>query len=360
MKAINTKHAVFLLSLTLLAVLSAAAPAAQKEVKLTFSPATPANSVFTVRDALGGPMRIKGATGAITVAGRKIAIKAVSEGRRQGIQVDCNGDGTFTPDESKPVTQNRTAVFTVKLATPVGGSNLYPVILTDLRVYARRGRVVLFYCRPLPGWSATGSIGSDGIRLVDVDMNGRFTQDGTDGIALGSSKYAMPLAKRHAIGGKICDLAVTADGTAVTVTPAAGVETGAARLRNDDAHARHVFITDGTQAYDIVADGKHIPAGAYRIAYGVFAGGSYRAVMLPDKQGYPLKAGALNVLNAGPPFQLRCLAKIKGGKIVVSPTMPVVGIGGESYRFIPDRAGPPYVRFMQGKKTLGRAKFDKG
>lgn len=360
MKAINNKHGVFLLSLVLTAVLPAVAPAAGKEVKLTFSPATPANAVFTARDALGRPMRIKGDTGEITVAGKKVAIKAISQGRTQGIQVDCNGDGTFTPDESRPVTQNRTAIFKIKLDAPVGGSTLYPVILKDLYVYARRGKVSLFSCRPLPGWSAAGTAGSDKIRLVDVDMNGRFTQDGADAIAVGAAQCAMPLVTRHAVGGKICDLAVKADGTALTVAPVAGVATGAARLRNEDAHARHVFITDGRQAYDVIADGKNVPAGEYAIAYGIFTDGNYLAVMLPDKQRYPLKAGALNVLNVGTPVELRCTAKIKGGRIVVSPTMPVVGIGGESYRFIPDRAGKPYVRLMQGKKLLGRAKFDKG
>jgi hypothetical protein len=161
------------------------------------------------------------------------------------------------------------------------------------------------------------------------------------------------------LNGKFYDLAVAKDGTSIKMTEVVKIETGMARLMNRSPLCRGVVISDGTQAYHILGQTK-IPAGKYSLVYGLFASGNQEAIMMPVEKELPVTAGKLNSFRLGTPVRINFNARIFRGKLTILPTFPIVGLGGEFYRFVPDLAGQPVAELKEGKQMLGGGKFEPG
>jgi hypothetical protein len=336
------------------------AEAAKVEMKYTTSPAV-SGLITPVRALKGGVVcAIMSNSGKIAIAGRDVGVSALRKGRTTVMAVDIDGDGQFGPAEARPVGRNKSAAFMLKLKEPVCGQKTYPFILHQILVYTTRsGQVARIYCCALPAWGMSGSAAFGKVSLIDSNMDGKFTQDGTDSIALGGTKCAVPLVTRHSVGGKFYDLQVTQDGSSVTFTEATGLEIGAAQPLTRTAQCKAMVLTDGKQAYDIISTPK-IPGGEYGLVYALYQSGAYLAVMLPPKHKFPITAEKLNVLRAGPPVSLQSVARFSGTKLMISPTMNVVGVGGELFKFYPEVTTQPYYAFVEGNKILKKGKFEKG
>lgn len=340
-----------------MASIGSAEEAAGKTVKLKFATGASASRVFTPAKALTGgkPFRITGPQGPIAIGG-----KAVLFGARYSAVVkayygamDVNGNGKLDGTEWVKLAQSMSATFQIR-----DGETISAVRVANVNIYAKdlgapvtaiSGGYVISGCQ-------TGTVDGVMVRLFDDNMDGVFSQDGKDAIAVGRSEAAIPLMTIHQIGARHYRLAVAEDGSEMTVAPLEGVELGIVETPFRRGLACLALTSEDGKSYDLAASAKTgIPEGSYRLSYGVLAAGGQMTVVKPteDCLTYEIQAGKINTLRIGSPMRVSFSASYSKGNISVSPSVYVYGAGGEQYSFdFSGGTGRPHVLLAQDSKLL--------
>jgi len=365
-----------LLALTAVAVVGRAPSAGAEEIKLTYQAGGAASRLVSPSEVLsrGRGFSIPQSSGRLNVAGSQVPISASWHGSYSSVGMDCNGDGRITGREYLRLGTSRTASFPLKLTEGATQSD-YSVTLTDLSVPIRSSAVASIFGRYHVNCCMTGTYKGTALRIIDDDMDGKFSQGGRDAIAIGRSLAAMPLRKVHRIGARICRLDVSEDGKTIDVAPQENVELGVVEVPIQASLLKCLIVEDasGGQAYDLCVDGRSgIPAGNYRLCYGVLQRGNETVTMVPTGSSraggpglltYPIVAGKRNVLRIGEPVEVEFQVSLdeKEGKITVFPNVSVYGAGGERYDLsFSSGPGTPRVILMNGSSKLSEGPMPHG
>lgn len=346
-----------------LAVAVAEAPnSGQATLTAEVSPTTA--KIITPRRAISGgvPFSFRGDQGSVKIAGSSVAMAAMMSGSSAYIGMDVNGDGSVskTKDELQKLV-NGQAAFKMKVPT---SDEAFAVILSKVSVTSSKGKVVGMSGAVAPAGARKGVINGTPIFLLDDDLNGKITQDGKDAIAVGKSLAGLPLVEVHQIGADHYKLSVSSDGSSVSFERLVGVELGVVKLKGESAF-KCMVVTDGEKAYDLKAGGAAgIPAGAYKLIYGMVGTGSSLVSFTPSKTTptYRIKAGNINTPKVGMPLRMDFQASFAGGKVTVQPYgMQILGAGDELYQFqFGGKMGTPNVTLKAGNKTLSSSNMAYG
>jgi hypothetical protein len=195
------------------------------------------------------------------------------------------------------------------------------------------------------------------LRLFDDNLDGTFTQDGKDAIMIGKSPVAIPLMKVHQIGNQFCQLEVASDGSQITVTPVSGLQLGVVETCFKRGLKCLAMTDDQGNSIDLATSGRSgIPAGRYKLNYGVLADGPMVTIIKPTEACpvYDIQAGKVNVLRLGKPLWVSFAASTSAaGTVTVSPRVKVYGAAGEEYSSdLSGGTGRPHVLMLDGKKVL--------
>ena len=269
---------------------------------------------------------VTGAGPTVTIAGKTVLV-AVND---KYVGMDTNDDGSISQKE-RVVLKNGEGAFKVCLGEDDSGKKIYMgVIIKDLTI--RRSSQYDF--RLAPASCLKGLYNGETIRVFDDNLDGQFTTDGSDAIAIGrSAKGAVPLVGRHLIGKTICDITIAEDGASLTITPVADVPTGKVKVPIKSSVLGVMVVSDGKQAYDLVS-ADAIPAGSYRLVYGAIATGRNISPMIPSAMSltYEIRADVINTVQVGGPLWIHFNVSASGGAFkVFANGMKIYGIGGEEY-----------------------------
>ncbi len=359
----STLSALVLLTFATMAV-SAAPPAADATdgtATLTYDAGPAAGRIVTPARVRGGVrFGVQAASGTITAAGRKVAVAARLKGSSVYFAVDRNGDGSLAASEYVRYVKNK--AVRISLAPPDGPACAIRFADLDIRVrnkavYYMAGTYSIISCM-------SGTVNGQQVRIFDDNLDGTFTQDGKDAIALGRSVVAMPLTKTHQIGKDICNVTVAADGTTIEGEARSSVELGVVVAPISPRLLKSLVLIGREGAYDVTVSGKTgLPAGKYRLAFGVLSSGNRTMPFVPGRENttYPITGGMINRLRIGPPAELRFTPVVSGEKITINPyTLSIVGSGGEKYLASTKDLGRPTVYLVAGTRTVVQKRMEYG
>ncbi len=307
------------------------------------------------------PRRINlwSASGQIELAGRKLRVAATVRRGRQFLALDANGDGKFVRGEIKLVAAKESLL--VELDLPADGKApavKTAVLLKNIDVYTMNRKVTGISALLLPGSCREGKILGVRVRLLDSNLDGRITQDGRDAIQIAESPAAVPLRIHHAIAGKLVDLHLSDDQTQLTWTVRGQVPTGQARMpKLDSGKIAALVVTNADgHAYNLAVT-PNIPAGSYRLVYGVAAGGGKTLPFWAGMQckKMTIQAGQATDVPFGRPGVLFS-ATVSGESYTVGPRMWLVGQAGEVYgqniSHVDGGVGPPELELLAAGKVV--------
>jgi hypothetical protein len=302
----------------------------------------------------GGSIAIQGAKGTLDIGGQAVAIAAQATAKGDlGLGLDCKCKGSVDAKDFVLV-RDGSASFVIKL--PDGDKTRdMRVTFCDLSIPAKGTTVSGIYGRVTIGCCMKGTIAGTDVRLLDENLDGKFTQDGRDSIVIGNAA-AVPLLKKVCIGTTIYDLTVSPDGKTIDYTPAADVKTGIVELPIKSPALRCLVFASADGAFDLASQGKAgIPEGQYRFVYGLLAQGKDICQIVPMKSTpvYDIAAGSNNKLLFGPTYNVEFSASVADGKISVGGGIQVVGAGNERYDVnFKTPALTPHVVLLEGDKQI--------
>jgi hypothetical protein len=190
-------------------------------------------------------------------------------------------------------------------------------------------------------------------------MDGRYTQDGADAVAIGSSAYALPLLEVHRVGAALYRLKVAPDGSSLTATAEGPAKLGVVTTPIESGAVDCLVVSDGKQAsFDLKRDGAAgLPGGSYKLVYGLLGSAPQPPLLMQppsaDATAYTIVPGKLNRLRIGPPLGVEFSATFNDDIVSVLPSVRVVGAGGEMYKVdFSTEAGRPHVVCMNGTQKL--------
>ena len=332
-----------------------------RTVKLQLE-AGPAVAAIVTPQRLGGAHRTirTVARAKIDLVGRKLDFAAVFLGSAFGLVLDCDGDGKAAPAEQVAVDgRSMAATFLLHLPAEAGKGRDYAVRFYNVRVHVTGGAATGVDADVVNQGCMAGAWQGVPVRIFDENLDGQYTQDGKDAVAIGESPFALPLLRVHRIGRRLCRLAVAPDGTSVTFDPLGDDPGGVVKPPPALAALRTLVLADDAEgiAVDAIADGANVPAGKYRLSYALLSGAGRTVLALGGAQVnlFEIKAAHLNVLRMGPPLVLDFSARQVNQTIQVGRDVRVYGCGGEEYRF--DLAGlrplgELRVAFLNGRAVL--------
>ena len=303
--------------------------------------------------------------GTVKVAGSdlKLAVRKVSQGFVMAL--DCNGDEQFSPGEAVTFDPKiGQATFDVKVGTVRTAVTLYDIrVAVDQKSKAVTG----ITARVTPAGCMKGTYGGVAIRLIDDNLDGKFTQDGRDAVAFGNSIVGVPLLKTHAITDKHFEFEVAEDGSKLGIKPLSDAVLAQVRTPFTGNSLKCLVIASKSGSYDISGGNVSVPEGEYRMAFGALAGeGKTYFTYPPVRRGvlltYKLEGGQVNTLRIGPPFGTDFELGINAQNVLnVKPALRVFGSGGEEYGPVDFAAGtPPGVQVGTGERVLASGAFVKG
>ena len=256
--------------------------------------------------------------------------------------LDLDGDGTIGEKEWSDLDENDGAAFKIPLDPEDGRTDYVGVVLKDITgmgVETTAGDFTLLTIsgRMEPISCMEGRLDGKYVRLFDDNLDGQFTQDGSDAIAVGKADVAVPLGTMHEIGNTFYRLAVAPDGTSVALTPQDDIGLAEVVVPIKARALETLIISDGQQAYDLTVT-TEIPPGEYKLVYGLLKSGM---LMLPPDESYTSKAeevtyeiqaGMVNTIQIGKPLWLTFYAETEGNAFELSAySLKLYGIGGEMY-----------------------------
>lgn len=308
---------------------------------------------FTPLKAVSGgkPFQFKGMRGELSIGGKPVPIEMRYAADAFHIGLDCSGNGTVEPKEFVKLDQSLSATYQVK-----ADDKAFVVRLVNVR-YGKlttgeglTSGTVTIQC------AMKGSFNGEQILLFDDDMDGTFTQDGKDAIAIGKSPTAVPLEKFHQVGSGHYQLAVADDGKSITFTKLKDLKLGVVETPFKTGLKCLALTSTEGYSYNVADSGRTgIPAGEYKLSYGVVATGSQMAVIRPTKDcpTYPIEADKINRLRIGPHLVVDFTAEYSNRTVTVAPNVVVHGSGGETYYFdYGGGIGRPHVILAEGNRRL--------
>lgn len=337
---------------------------ASGEVALTFEKAakllTPSRAVHQEKPNLV----LTDGEGSLTIAGQEVKVALKKGPAGFVLAVDANGDGKLTTAETARIDpKNNTAIFEIK-----AGSAHATITLFDIRTGQDKAGKIVGSARVAPVSCMKGTSAVGIIRLVDDNLDGKFTQDGKDAVAFGASVAAVPLLKNHCIQDKHYELEVAEDGSKVTLKPLADMPTGQVKTPFGASGLKCLVLASKTGAYDVSGPKATVPPGDYQMVYG--AVGTDRLLWIyPSSRGkldtMTIEADKVNSLKIGPPFRVDFDLSVTAQKgVTVSPMLRVVGSAGEEYGPLNFSAGAglatPMVQIGSGEKVLGSGTMEYG
>lgn len=235
-------------------------------------------------------------------------------------------------------------------------------VLDNVSMYNRSGKVAVIHFNLYPAWGMQTDYENTKITLIDTNMDGLFIQDSGDAIAIGS-KVAAPLKKIHRIGENLYEVAVSEDGSKMTLKKRLDVNQGTVQLAKPSPLWKGLVLESDDGAFDVLQDGNQgLPAGIYRVVCGALCRGKEAAYIAEaPKQEYKIKAGKNLRLQIGLPAQLAFKINTIGGKVNISPRdISVIGGDGETYRFNVQMRSLPTIHYLAGKRVLQKDKMEYG
>ena len=330
-----------------------------KQVELRYQTGTEALKAFTPAKALTGgkPFRIlNGPSGMLDVAGTPVKFAvAWHKGLNAYLAgMDTDGDGKLEENEYVKLSNTLSGTFKVR-----AGDKSHLVRVADLRISIKQsdnGGIVGVYGGYLVAGFYQGVYEGKLIRLFDDDLDGAIKQDGSDSIMIGRTGAAIPLMKVHQVGNLHCSLEAAADGSSVTVTPLTNVALGIVETSFRRGLKVLAIVDKEGKSYDLVTSGRSgIPAGSYKLSYGVLSDGSAFTVIKPTDKcpTYEVQAGKINKLLIGAPLWVSFSASIRQGNVSVSPRVNIYGAANEEYCFdFSGGTGRPHVLLLEGGSLL--------
>jgi hypothetical protein len=310
----------------------------------------------------GDLFTLTGAEGKISIGKNDVAAAVRLASGISLLGVDCDGDGKIGNNEWQKIGGDGKAGFRIKLGPEKRECAVLmksvAVVHKDNVATGGGGRFFALACKK-------GTAGGKTIRLLDENLDGKFTFDGADSIVIGDGITAMPLQKTHMIGTQNCQLSLNDDASKLTLTPLGDLPSGQVETTLQGPALRALVMVDkaNSRAYDLVAGAKSIPAGNYVLSYGILASGSTIIPILPagaNPASYEITADNINKLRLGAPLKLLFRASMTGEKLNVIPALGVVGAGGESYEWDFRTPPAPHFRLGEGNRVLLEKTFDYG
>lgn len=336
----------------------AAESAKETTTALTYEGGTLLN-VFTPNRVLHGGKSfvIKGTDSSISVGGTNVLIGSQKVGAETYIGVDLDGSGVLDKREFAPLSRTKPMVFDLKLPGEGGtAKHEYSIKVSNIASYVVQGNP-----KPQVGglYSVNccrkGTINGTTVRIIDDNLDGKFSQDGEDAIIIGDSPAAMPLKKLHQIGEKFYQLQVSPDGSSLTATAVTDLKLGLIETAFKAVPAKAIIMESADGAFDLTKAKKGIPEGEYKLCYGLLAAGNDAMTFSPGKGhalSYPIEADKINALRMGPPFRIEFNAASKASSVVVAPNLRVLGAGDEAYSVTFSASIKPHVVMLSGDKVL--------
>ena len=205
-----------------------------------------------------------------------------------------------------------------------------------------------------------GALGGIPVRILDDDMDGKFSQTpsgrGGDAILIGGSGAAIPLRTMHRIGKELYRLKVAEDGSSIDYQRVSDAARGQVRAIFPANTMQSLVLAGKDCAFDVRTDGlAGIPAGPYMLVYGVVSRSSTTLTFRPGRATpqYDIKDGMINTLRIGKPVRLNFAARYGNGKVGLSASsVSIVGSGSEIYGPLNFTRGgnirPPTVTMLNG------------
>jgi hypothetical protein len=217
----------------------------------------------------------------------------------------------------------------------------------------------------LPGSMMSGKLLGQDVKLIDLNGNGRYDEFGVDGMIFGNGRAACYLSKVVSAGGKLHEISVTSNGTAVSSTPWTGA-TGTLNLVSG-------FKVDGNLSSAVVLNEKDnvsfelstyksgllVPAGDYKFMYGFVRNGAEQSkIKTGNSKPISVPADKTTALTWGRPLEIEFNYTVTKDKLSVPIDIHFFGnLGEEYYDFKPDALSPRivvYDRKTREKLTEGR------
>lgn len=334
--------------------------AGSQKVELSYQTGAEALKAFTPSKALTGgkPFRLStGASGTLDVAGTPVnMVIAWHKGMQAFLAgMDQNGDGKVEQKEFVKLSDTLSGTFKVR-----AGDKTHIVRVADLRISVKNENDNSGITSVSGGYIVAGFYQGtyDGtlVRVFDDDLNGSISQDGKDSIMVGRSGAAIPLMTVHQVGNLHCSLEVAADGSSMTITPMKEVALGIVETSFRRGLKVLALVDDQGKSYDLVTSGNSgIPAGSYKLSYGVLSSGSAFTIIKPTDKcpTYDIQAGKINRLLLGPQLWVSFSASVRQGNISVSPSVRIYGAANEEYCFdFSGGTGRPHVLLIEGNSQL--------
>jgi hypothetical protein len=282
----------------------------------------------------------------LTVAGHDVILK----GGPTHFGVDMNGDGNVSIKESITKGGREGLPFKIRIADGPNGEKRYLGIY--LMGSHRVGKHYAGEVSPLSCKKAT--IDGQIVRIYDDNMDGQFTTDGKDAIAIGrSAKAAVPFYSSQRFGKTFYDVTIESDGSALTLTL---VETSSAtvELATKTRSLRAFVVSDGTRAYDLTQVSEILP-GRYKLLYGLAESSKdYPILIVPSDMAvtYDVQADKINQLQVVEPLWIWYSGGMNGRKLSIHHTK-IIGAGGEHFlvSYLRNTA-PAKVTVFKGRKVF--------
>jgi hypothetical protein len=335
------------------------------DLKLAFDSSK--DAAYLTRATLAGLNRIESKTSLTKLNIGGVQIQAAGWFGKTSLRIglDADGDGIVGFKEYHQVGKDGSVILSV-----LSEGKELNVRCTNVEMHydKKKDEIILMRWRMQCLYSWIGVIDKTKIRIIDDNVDGKYSNDGRDAILIGDSKLAMPLRHYHKIGEHFYKLEIRAGGSAVKFQQIKFSEMGLVRSPLPDKNLLGLVLENGGGAFDIRACGKTgIPAGTYYLAYGVMGDSKdplpfFRAM---DMVKYEIQADKINMLRVGPPLQLvfgtvfQEADKTKKTPNMVGIGSPqyVMGASGELYGPISfpnarQEKGRPAIMIVQGNKPL--------
>ncbi|HOD81332.1 MAG TPA: hypothetical protein PKG77_07895 [Phycisphaerae bacterium] len=304
-----------------------------------------------------------GDSSSISIAGKECKLAVRKNGDVCMMALDGNGDGRIGAGETARVDpRNGVAIFDV--ATDTGRT---AVMLCEIRIGSKNNSVTSIAARICPGGCMKGEYGGVAIRIIDENLDGKYTQDGKDAIAFGNNPVAVPLLQTHCIQDKHFRFQVAEDGGKLALEPLTDAPMGEVETPFSGSTLKCLVMASKTGAYDLAGGKTNIPAGDYQMVFGVMAAGGRMVNMYPPvRHGrllrYKVEAGTTNRLRIGPPFRIETELGVTAMNVLtVRPSFRLMGSGGEEYGPVDfSAAGNAQIQIGTGERVLASDMMKRG
>ena len=343
------------------------AESASGTIKLTYDPRgaskarTPAWAGRQNRFSVGSESSM-----GIQIAGTTVKTSARVSGRNILLGFDRSGDGKISGAEWSPIPRTRTMLISGK-----ADGKPYVIRLVDISANYNK-KTVNCWGQALIRSSMKGAIGRVPVRILDDDMDGKFSQKaagrGGDAILIGKSTAAVPLREMHRIGKELYRLKVAEDGSSIDYERMADTAVGQVRAIFPANTMKSLVLVGKDSAFDVRTDGAAgIPADTYKLVYGVVSRSAATLTFRPGKTtpDYEIQAGMINTLRIGKPIWLAFGAAYRGGTVRLSAgSVWLMGSGAEIYGPLNFTRGgnvrPPRVSMLNGTKLISSSNMEYG